>query len=199
MSDKPQEGSGRVDGRQGNNDQSSEPLYEISSSARKPRTRRAGVKVRARAARKAQRLALEEEERKASERAQAEAEAVGNAIRSNGMQNTLHRQSDAPDDMEERTTEAVFDKILGTDEMQNVVRQDKAKPPVAEDMKSSVENSYLADLVGLTFERAPESDHSTDAELDLDAWGGAFAECVCEMICVCHGPHCRCVGGCICV
>jgi hypothetical protein len=114
------------------------------------------------------------------------------------MQHTLHKRSDVQDEMAARTTKESSDPIFGTEEMQNVVQQNQATAPVEEEMKSSVENSCLADLEGLIFESAPDSDHGTDGELDLDAWGGALAECVCEMVCVCHGPPCKCSDGCIC-
>jgi hypothetical protein len=58
-----------------------EPMFEIEATVQKPKTRRGGVKVRARAARAAKRLAFQEEQRKQNARNQPKAEAAENAIR----------------------------------------------------------------------------------------------------------------------
>jgi len=198
MSNRSQGWSQEPDGQHGNGDRGSEPAYEINSLAPKRRTRRGGVKLRARAVRRTQRLALEEEERKVSDRAQADAEAVRNAARFSGMQSTLHKWSDAQDDRAAQTTKGASVPSFGIEEVRNVVQQDEAKVPVEKDIKSATESSYLADLEGLIFESSPESERGTGGELDLDAWAGGLAECFCEMICVCDRPQCKCVDGCIC-
>jgi hypothetical protein len=174
-----QAGSWRVDDQHHNNDddnnnnyhQENEPIFEINSTVPKPKTRRGGVKVRARAARRAKRLALEEEQRKASARAQANAEAAENAIRLSEMQNALHEQQDA----EDKTT--------------------KQLKREAGDTKTS----YLADLEGLAPENTAEREGNAGGELDLEVKGGGFGECECEIVCVCETAQCKCADGCICI
>lgn len=181
------------------NHQGVEPLFEINSTVPKPKPQRGRVKQRVRAARKAQRLALEEEERKASARAQAKAEAAENAIRISGMQNTLHKQQqDAQDKMTEQTAKEASDRIFSMGKIQNAVQEDESKAPVEKKIKSFGKSSYLADLEGLVFESAAESEENAGEELDLEAGGGGFAECVCEIICVCDRLQCKCSDGCIC-
>lgn len=171
-----QAGSWRIDDQQHNNDddskdyQGSEPIFEINSTVPKPKTRRGGVKVRARAARRAKRLALEEEQRKASARAQANAEATENAIRLREMQTALHEQQDAED---------------------KTAKQLKRE---AGDMKTS----YLAGFEGLASENTAEREGNAGGELDLEVKGGGFGECECEIVCVCETAQCKCADGCIC-
>jgi hypothetical protein len=92
MFGRPQSQTSSLNSRQNKIEEMNEPMFEIEATVQKPKTRRGGVKVRARAARAAQRLAFQEEQRKQNARNRANAEAAENAIRLRIMHHSLQGQ-----------------------------------------------------------------------------------------------------------
>jgi hypothetical protein len=170
----------------------------MNSTMPRPKTRRAGVKERARAARRARRLALEEGQRQANARRQADAEAAENVIRFGRMQIGPQVQQRAEEKTAKEATTEAAESVVSLGRTQNVLQEDKTKAPAKEKNKGSPQTSYLDELEGLVFQTAAKSVDNAEGELDLEVVDGGLDKCVCELVCVCDTAQCMCADGCVC-
>jgi hypothetical protein len=198
MFGRPQVGASGVNNQHQKNDQTPYKIFEVKSTVPKPKTRRGGVKVRARAARRAQRLALEEEQRKANARRQANAEAAQNISRFRGMQNALQGQQNAAKKAANQATTGAAESTMSFGRMQNAAHENNTIASAEDNIECKAKTTYLGELEGLEFEMTAKRENEPAGELDLEVAGGGFVTCVCDLLCVCETPQCMCADGCLC-
>lgn len=154
--------------------------------------------MRARAARRAQRLALEEEQRKASARKQTNTETAQNITCFRRMRNALRGHQSAEDIGAKVAMTEATERIISFGGLQNAIQEHNTNAPVEENIECKAKTTYVGELERLEFETTAKSENKADGELGLEAAGGRFVTCVCDLVCVCETPQCMCVDGCLC-
>jgi hypothetical protein len=204
MFGRPQAQSSRTENHRNINEAAKCTMPGNTGMVQKPKTRRGGVEVRARAARRAQRLALEEQQRAEEKaRGQATAEAAENGIGIGRMRHALHEYRNNAETIMGSGTMRRDEFLTHTNRAGSVMsfgwmrhdlhRQDN-RVPGEEAIPSSARIASSDDGCANTAER----ERGAGGELELGVVDGGCGRCLCTLVCVCIATRCSCVDMCHC-
>lgn len=204
MFGRPQAQSFRTENHRKMNEAAKCTMPENTGTVQKPKTRRGGVEVRARAARRARRLAFEEQQRAEEKaRGQAAAEAAESGIGIGRMRHALHEYHNNAETIMSSGTTRRDEFLTHTDRAGSVMsfgrmrhdlhRQDN-RVPGEEAIPSSARIASPNDGYANTAER----ERGASGELELGVVDGGCGRCLCTLVCVCIATRCLCADMCYC-